>query len=472
MASGENQGLQISLILLFCLVVLLSLTTFTFFTQREDLTAQLSTELEKVKTAEASSRLDLENLGKVVEWIGIEDPGPTDLERVNKLGEAHDADMKKYLDALPGATGQKSYHHAIEALLKAKLETDEGRETLQKQLADQSTRIEKAEAASQAKVKASEDAQKKAEADLADQQAKFNDGLRKKDDELKDLVAKIDTAQKEKAQIEETANKEKEDLVKMLAVKDKQLDELRTKVDGFQGLESIISDDGEIRLVNQRTRTVWINLGRADYLKPQISFTVHSPDSKTAKGKLEVTRVLDDHLAEARILDDSLVNPLVPGDKIYTPLWDPGKPEHFVIAGRIRVNDPDIDGLVQLRSLIAISGGVIDGELLDDGTQTGTLTAQARYLVVGDYTPKCKPKYDQWIADAKALGVEAINVEKFLDKVGYKPPSKSIVFGPGGNADQFPKDDPNSIRPKTTGTMSGLFEKRRPPSSTKPASAY
>lgn len=258
-----------------------------------------------------------------------------------------------------------------------------------------------------------------------------------------------------------------------------QVAESRKTVEQLRGTTDI-ADDGEIRHVNQRSRTVWINLGRADALRPQVTFTVHSADVPPAspnatKAKIQVTQILGDHLAEARILEDSLTNPLVPGDKVYTALWDPGRVERFYIAGRIAIGG-ESDGAAQLKSMIALSGGVLDGELDEKNNQTGAMTASTRYLVLGEVTLQCKAKYDQLVADAKLLGVEAIGIDKFLDHIGYKAPQIGTRFGIGGNAATTSTELPDGGIPSTTGPLD-QFRQRRPttlppPVAPRPVSAY
>ena len=43
------------------------------------------------------------------------------------------------------------------------------------------------------------------------------------------------------------------------------------------------------------------------------------------KAKVQVTKILGDHVAQARVLGEpSFRNPLVQGDKLYSPFWAPG----------------------------------------------------------------------------------------------------------------------------------------------------
>src|SRR4029079_8214550 len=96
------------------------------------------------------------------------------------------------------------------------------------------------------------------------------------------------------------------------------------------------------------------------------------------KGSIEVTRMLDEHMAEARITKDDPTNPILIGDNIYSQIWHRGKQLHFALSGVIAV---DVDGqsdMEQARQSIAINGGIVDAYLKDDGKMEGKITANTR----------------------------------------------------------------------------------------------
>ena len=73
-----------------------------------------------------------------------------------------------------------------------------------------------------------------------------------------------------------------------------------------------------------------IDLGYADALHAMVPFDVYAagaarlaPDGR--KGRIEVTRVLETHLAEARMVSQKETDPLIPGDKIRSTTWLPGQ---------------------------------------------------------------------------------------------------------------------------------------------------
>ena len=90
---------------------------------------------------------------------------------------------------------------------------------------------------------------------------------------------------------------------------------------------------GEVTVVNERLKLVWINLGTADGLARQMRFSVYDQtvtglDTAKPKGRIEVTRVTQEHLAEARVLENPLADPILPHDKIASPAFAAGRKTH------------------------------------------------------------------------------------------------------------------------------------------------
>lgn len=473
---GENQGLQIALIILFMLVVLLAVSTFTFFTQAQDQAKQI-VELQKSESAAKGVEATLTaDIYKLKEWIGL-DPSAKD-DGLVQADQTYKDDIAKFAGSLPAE--KQKYRFALEQTY-SDLSLDKEKIT---QMAAQIMQLETVnkqfEEGAKKQVDEALAAKAKAEKDLADQQVVFNDAQKKAEDEKKDLLAKIDTLTKTVTDNEDAA---KVALDAAVQKGEKPIKELEKAIDTIKSLrgENDIADDGEIRHVNQRNRTVWINLGRIDALRAQTMFTVHAADvppsaPNATKAKIQVSQILGDHLAEARIIEDNLTDPLIPGDKIYTALWDPGRVERFYLAGRMNVAGTG-DGLAELRSMVQLSGGKVDGELNEKGEQTGEMTSETRYLVLGEMTLASKPKFDELVANAKLLGVEAIGVDKFLDHVGWKTAPSGLRFGVSRNVNEVTPERPDGGVPSTTNTSIDVFKRRRPvpaaaPVTAKPASAY
>jgi hypothetical protein len=117
------------------------------------------------------------------------------------------------------------------------------------------------------------------------------------------------------------------DTAELVIVRDSQLQKLRLQigklVDIGAGGES--SFTGEVRHVDQQRNTVWINLGAADGIKASTKLWVFRPGNVDTSpiGRIEVTRILHDHLSQARVLQSVLRDPIRPGDVVAEPVHAP-----------------------------------------------------------------------------------------------------------------------------------------------------
>ena len=237
---------------------------------------------------------------------------------------------------------------------------------------------------------------------------------------------------------------------------------------------------GEVRWVDQRTGTAWINLGRADSLQRQLTFGVYPADitDMTTGGKkaaIEVTQVLGDHLAEAHVFDDKLVDPIMPGDKIYTPVWLPGEKRHFALAGFLDPNGEGKSDVQAVKDIITINGGVVDCYLDDKGKKVGDMTVNTRYLVLGEApTEKSQTAIaglTKMLTEAERLGVQKIQLNDLLQRMGWKNRTPIVRYGRGANPKDFAaKPEPDQHR-TSGGHVSDVFQKRNPPT-LNPSGAY
>ncbi len=461
MASSENQGLQIALIILFGLMIVLSVTTFIFFKDYQEAETRATTDKTAADKALGDLNVEKGNVKILKELIGFKDA-----DTMEAVTAGSTADFTKYASALPA--DKKLYRDALEAVYASlqKVQADA------KATSDQIVTLQAVNAAFEKsateKVTAAEEARNKAVADLDAERAKFMEAQKKAETDKKDLVDQLAKVQQEKAAEVEKVKKDLEVVQKKVGTELELNKGLAEKNKRLQG-ETFATDDGEVRSINLRTKAVWINVGRADDLRPQITFNVHAaglkPSDNIKKAKIEVTQILGEHLAEAKILEDSLEDPIVPGDKIFTPLWDPGRPEHFAIAGRIDFDGDQRDDHERLRNLIRLGGGVIDAEIQSDGSVKGALTVETRYLVLGpvDSGTSYHEAYNAMIQQAKQFGTETLMVDKLLDRIGWHESTKLVRFGHNSNIDKVPPADaPDGGFPVSTGGTSDLFKQRRP----------
>lgn len=462
MASSENQGLQIALIIFVMLTILLSVTTFMFFREYQE--AYDSSVADKTAATKASQdlRKTIEELEAVKEVVGVGRQVP-----LSEVRQTLEDDMKKFATTAPDES--KFYHPALEFVAKTlderTAELVAARVTIQQERDER----EKVEAAKQKQVAEAEDNARKVSEDLVAAKKEFDDERKRMLDDNEDLKRQL----KEKGDaVTELADEKKkqEDAFasekKKLEMRNADLAEKNLELDPTSDTDVA---DGKIVWVDQRSRSAYINVGQSDGLRRQTMFSVVAGDENVGrdqktKGRLEVTEILGPHFAEARIIEDRMTDPLVEGDKIYTPLWQPGRTEGFGIIGFIDLDKDGSDDRQMVRDLIRMSGGHVDAEDTKEGKQVGTLSINTRYLVegeppVGDAAEKA---YTKMQFDARQIGVRLIPVAKFLDMVGWKNQKQTLLFGRRGNANDVPPEQRDGGPRQSTGSVGGGFKVRRP----------
>ena len=142
--------------------------------------------------------------------------------------------------------------------------------------------------------------------------------VRQKTNLYEEMLAQRHTAEQQVGALK----KQLSDLREQYDTACKDVKRLREKLDEYTRPQ-VKTADGRIREISTPWRTAWVDLGRADEVETQRLLTVYNGQAtwlndSSRKGEIIVTRILDDHLAEARILDDEIANPIVPGDKVFT----------------------------------------------------------------------------------------------------------------------------------------------------------
>jgi hypothetical protein len=301
------------------------------------------------------------------------------------------------------------------------------------------------EETSAAMVKKAEDARKQVEADAAAARNGYDEDRARMAQTEKQLMAKVES---QKTEFESKLAKYEADKQAMTKEVDKlehAVQNLITQRKDEPGSFEIA--DGRISWVNQNG-TVWINLGTADSLRRQVTFSVYDSDQHdaakaTKKGSIEVTRLLGEHMAEAKITEDDATNPILTGDQIYSQVWHRGKQLHFALTGFIDFDDDGKSDMQLARELIEMNGGVVDAYLDDQGKVQGDITANTRYLVLGDIPESAiqvnlQAGYHSMSQLSSQLGVESITLPQFLAQMGYRPKDRMVQLGTGATAQDFP----------------------------------
>ncbi len=466
MASSENQGLQIALIIFVMLTILLSVTTFMFFRSYTDAADRSRADAEKASKAEAAARSADADMVTMRGIIGVADNA-----KLSEIQEIKNKDMQTFVSTAPEES--QRYHQAVEFLASTLNQKTQELIAARDDIAAEQAKRAQVEKDKQAQVDAALKKVEEAEQARAAAEKQFNDERAKMladNKELQDqLAAKNDAFSKLEADKNNQITALTAERAKLQRFNDS-LTEKNQELDPTSGFEV---PDGAIVWVNQKMRTAYINVGSADGLHRQTTFSVVGSgddigeDQKT-KGRVEVVNILAPHFAQCKIIEDHLVDPLVEGDKIYTPLWQPGRGEGFAIIGFIDLDGDGFDDRGMIRDLIRMNGGRIDAE--DDPTgktakQTGQLSLETRYLVRGK-PPVDKQVEGAWTKmqeDAQRMGIRVIGIDKFLDQMGWKDQKQVLHYGRRGNANDIPPAEPDGGRPQSSGSVSGHFRVRRPP---------
>jgi hypothetical protein len=478
----ENQGLQIALIVSVMLTVVFGGMTYYWYRQYDDTNTKANLEgAEKRKQTDLATN-NANDVKALKALIGV-----GDTERVDAVQTKETAffkeDMSKYGAGLPEE--DHSYRKLVDTLSKTVEKRNGELADAKKRVQDLEQQIKVFEASKQPQIdkfkKASEDTSK----DLSDQIAKFDaererykqdtEGLRKEAKDARD-EAKTEKTESQKKSEEETKR------IKDLAQKvENQANEISrvtsTKVDAF---------DGEVRWVDQHGGRVWINRGRADALPRQITLSVYPADTTdltvtgSIKGSIEVTKILEDHLAEARVLNDNITDPIVPGDKVHTPLWGPGEKKHFALAGFMDIYGDGKNHLQTVMDLIRMNDGVVDSYVDEKGGLQGAITVKTRFLILGEAPTEKDTKehigaFGQLVGNAERLGIQKLTLPDMLNRMGWKNTAPVVHFGPDANPKDFAPKAPEGAPRKSGGTVSEIFKPRQPPAgspSPTPPSAY
>ncbi len=210
--------------------------------------------------------------------------------------------------------------------------------------------------------------------------------------------------------------------------------------------------DWRVIAMDRTGQNPYINLGSADNLQPQMTFSIHKmgPDGRLVafpKGTLEVVRIIGPHQAQCRLTstakrEDRERDPIIKGDYLFNPVWDPHQKRRVVLAGLADLNEDRSDATREFREMLKRQnvelGGYIDTsddkgppKLGGDGVNKKT-----DYVILGDSLedvnhPRAKDKefkdaFDAIVKDQREKGrsqaVPVVTLRRYLQMVGYVAP--------------------------------------------------
>ncbi|MDA0832322.1 MAG: hypothetical protein O2955_18860 [Planctomycetota bacterium] len=488
MAANKPVGMQIGAIL--CGLGMLIATAIAYSFNKD-----LSENMAKFEKSDADlraandtiTRLDQDiqalkqKIGSILEQVGVgDDKNPTTV-----LG-----DMENQIATYGGNLAQPTM---VQTIIKLRQELDNAVKERDAAAADKKT-AESTVLALRGQYQGQVDEFSKAKTDIEGQ---LSDLIDEKEEKITSKNSEIDELRDDLAQIKIALEREREEHsqdVKRMSSDNSRListnDLLREKLNELTA-DNFEMEDGEIRWIDSIDQTVWINLGSADRLPVQTTFSVYSKSGRgVGRGKedligaIEVIRITGPHLAQARILPGSedISRPITPGDAIYTPLWSIGRQPKFSFVGFI---DLDKDGRSDreiLHDIIAATGSEIDNEVDDLGNRTGDgISIETKFLVMAqlpDPSQSPDPKEqqtglrvlkeaDKMVKEARESGVRRVSLNDFLDYVGYKPQQRSWVPGEkvpwtlNNGSQSVTTDQVGGMNRLSTGNVSGAFTRSK-----------
>jgi len=439
MAARQDQTLQIFLIVfifLFLVSAVVAYLGWKGYSDAEQRAAQLQSSLNDKNTQTQNQQTEIEDQREMMGFGRNDNP--------TAVKEAFEKDMTTRGAGI-AEEESRSYRKVLETVYTEAQSTAARLADVTKKRDELAQRLQAVEGEKEAQVAQAQAAMKKAEEDAATQRNDF----------------KQDRAELEKTkqELQKNLDEQRSSYVTQIGQKDTLIKELEGKVAKLEHAVSNLIEqrkdepgsfeiaDGRISWVNQNG-TVWINLGTADSLRRQVTFSVYDADQHDAakaekKGSIEVTRLLGEHMAEARITDDTATNPIIVGDQIYSQVWHRGKKLRFALTGVIDLDGDGQSDMQLARELIELNGGIVDAYLTDEGEVKGEITANTRYLVLGDVPEsvtqvKLQKGWNDMSQEATSVGVESISVPEFLAQMGYKPQDRTVPLGEGASARDFP----------------------------------
>jgi hypothetical protein len=298
--------------------------------------------------------------------------------------------------------------------------------------------------------------------------------------------------QKQLDEVNNARTDEKNTTAKTLEDSDKEKQKLEKDKKGLEVVIQKLEEKHEMKKLDAQTPVLgrvvsfngtgsmpFINLGSADGVKPELTFTVCSADVdghpvlynvmgqddkpvlgagnrplKEGKATIEVVSVLGAHLSQARITwwrDGSGRNdPVLKGDVLLNPGWNPNEPTHVAITGFIDMSGLSHDDIQDLRRRLERQNIVIDAWLdVSDMTIKGKgITRETNLLILGsDRDPRGgnRPGREddpnqkkigelqvQMVEDAIRKGVRIITLRDYLALSGFRVPRTGMNENLGG----------------------------------------
>jgi len=464
MATRENQGLFIAVILLVLLSVVLAVATFFGFSglqEAKDQRDSLQTQLTKAQ-AEKDGYMAQAGVLKAVMGFGgvaineiptfqnqLATSGNGDLvTETQSILDQYNSDMAK-VAASEGA--DQTYRKLVDSMKNVVVATHNTNIVLNNSVDEMKLKLETELAAKDKQIVEKDTQLEKAREDLVSEQNRHDLTRTELKNQLDSTVSELTRVSNEKDQLANQLSNAQDTFANDLEARDAQIIVKEAIIESLSETETNVAD-GKIVSVAPSLRKVIVNLGSNDNLRLKQTFSVYDKEETTfrsgfGKAMVEITKIVGPHLAEARISSISATNPILTGDHLVTSTWDPGYSVPVAIVGRI---DLDGDGFSDLQRLISIVEGKGFGNVVayhdEEGKVVGQIDENTRFFVKGDDPlGDQRDGYARLDSQRERYQTRVISVQEFLNEMGWQSEAK---------VQRFEENVPSSgFQPRQPGTQ-------------------
>ncbi|MHB1423475.1 MAG: hypothetical protein ACYC3I_09835 [Gemmataceae bacterium] len=372
------------------------------------------------------------------------------------------ADVKKVLETLNNKYGWPNNSNQPKESLEGKIKRlEEAYDRIDKQ---KGSAEKESASAKKDKAKAEEElaaAQTEYKKNLDDLAKKYSNDEQKSRDDLAQFRGEVDRLSKVSKGDKEKAEEEKNALIAQAKKKDEDMRFLRQRVKEQenrlnalearnQPVQTNMRPDWKIMEMDTRGSNPYINLGSADRVQAQLTFTIHGVGADgrinpQPKGTLEVINVIGPHLSQTRVTSvrDRNRDPIVKGDVIANSSWDPNMKKHVAVAGIIDLTGDGRDSLFEFMRNLERQNIVVDAYLNPkDAAVKGQITFRTDYLIVGGFPDsggsgrigetekQFQATQKQMQEEARKYGAQVVSLARYLEMIGYHLPHSTRERSP------------------------------------------
>jgi vacuolar-type H+-ATPase subunit I/STV1 len=222
------------------------------------------------------------------------------------------------------------------------------------------------------------------------------------------LEAQVQTIEADKQKIVDAKKAFETDIQKLEAMVKKKEEEAQKLMDENKQLQQELETpalQGKVTTVKNDGETLFIDLGKADGIRPGVRFGVFDQDvSRIKLGKpkavVEVVAVVTNERSRCKVVRKVGGESIAEGDGIYSAVWKPAQKVQFALVGKMDINGDGKDDREEVTKIIEREGGQVVNEP----------THETRWLVLGTEIDQADPSIEK----SKLLGISRINYDKLL----------------------------------------------------------